>query len=567
MVGFEESGRRNEHPVASQSDPVVLEINRLQNQLKDKKRELGAAQSEIKALKATDAAKDRALEELENDVDKLDERLRVAENLLEQKNLEISRLVTEKKDALAAQCAAEATLRRVYASHKDSDSIRIESFIAPLEAENKIYRNEIAALQEDKKTLERLTKSKELALLEAEKILESALERALIVEEVQNENIDLRRQIEICLEENKILDKTNRQKVVEVEKLSQTVRELEEAILAAGSAANTIRDCQRQISEQNEEKRVLERELARARVAANRVAAVVANEWKDESERVMPVKQWLEERRLLQAEMQRLRDKLTVSERAAKAETQLKEKLQLRLKTLEDGLKRVVTPCASTKTDKPNQLLGLFSGKVVQRKRSSSQPRASRASPLQQPNGNDAGAGDLKRTSSFRTDASAQNLVMRNLWATRCKVADPDTPPKEAVEEKTVIQPSKSTEEVVSASADIEAKKGENQEAETNGNGRPDGEDMVSGFLYDRLQKEVINLRKLFEAKECELNSKDEEIKNLTRKVDALTKSIEVESRKIKREFFAKEKEAALSKSDENKSNRNLNLSKRSGNV
>lgn len=57
---------------------------------------------------------------------------------------------------------------------------------------------QIAALQEDKKALERLTKSKETALLEAERILRSALERALIVEEVQNHNYELKRQIEIC---------------------------------------------------------------------------------------------------------------------------------------------------------------------------------------------------------------------------------------------------------------------------------------------------------------------------------------------------------------------------------
>lgn len=59
--------------------------------------------------------------------------------------------------------------------------------------------SQIITLQEDKKAMERLTKSKESALLEAERILRSALERALIVEEVQNENFDLRRQIEICL--------------------------------------------------------------------------------------------------------------------------------------------------------------------------------------------------------------------------------------------------------------------------------------------------------------------------------------------------------------------------------
>ena len=47
-----------------------------------------------------------------------------------------------------------------------------------------------------------------------------------------------------------------------------------------------------------EEKRTLERELARTRVSANRVATVVANEWKDD--KVMPVKQWLEERKFIQ---------------------------------------------------------------------------------------------------------------------------------------------------------------------------------------------------------------------------------------------------------------------------
>lgn len=50
-------------------------------------------------------------------------------------------------------------------------------------------------------------------------------------------------------EENRILDKTNRQKVAEVEKLSQTICELEESILAGGGAANAIRDFQRQMSE------------------------------------------------------------------------------------------------------------------------------------------------------------------------------------------------------------------------------------------------------------------------------------------------------------------------------
>ena len=45
------------------------------------------------------------------------------------------------------------------------------------------------------------------------------------------------------------MDKMHRQKVAEVEKLSQTVRELEEAVLAGGAAANAVRDYQRKVQE------------------------------------------------------------------------------------------------------------------------------------------------------------------------------------------------------------------------------------------------------------------------------------------------------------------------------
>jgi len=43
----------------------------------------------------------------------------------------------------------------------------------------------------------------------------------------------------------------HRQKVAEVEKLTQTVRELEEAVLAGGAAANAVRDYQRKVQEMN----------------------------------------------------------------------------------------------------------------------------------------------------------------------------------------------------------------------------------------------------------------------------------------------------------------------------
>lgn len=42
-----------------------------------------------------------------------------------------------------------------------------------------------------------------------------------------------------------------RQKVAEVEKLTQTVFELEEAVLAGGAAANAVREYQRKVQEIN----------------------------------------------------------------------------------------------------------------------------------------------------------------------------------------------------------------------------------------------------------------------------------------------------------------------------
>ncbi|KAL4343989.1 hypothetical protein AHAS_Ahas11G0133500 [Arachis hypogaea] len=105
-------------------------------------------------------------------------------------NLKMKKLRDEKKCALATQYAAEATLRRVHANQKDDDSLPIDSIIAPFEAEIKIYKNE---------------------------------------------------------EENKIREKTHCQKILEVEKLSQTIQE--ETILASGATTNAIRDYQRRISE------------------------------------------------------------------------------------------------------------------------------------------------------------------------------------------------------------------------------------------------------------------------------------------------------------------------------
>ncbi|KAL6867382.1 hypothetical protein ACP4OV_015406 [Aristida adscensionis] len=428
------------------SDPVVDELNRLENLLREKERELGHAYSEIKGLKVTDALKDKAIAELSKELKKQDEKIRILEKQLEQKNLDVKRLSNERKEALSAQFAAEATLRRLHSSQKDEEAVPFDAIIAPLESDIKKYRHEIAVLQDDNKALERHLKFKEAALVEAGNILRSALERALIVEDVQNQNIELKKQMEIYHEENKLLEKNNRQKVLEIEKLSHTISELEESILATGDVANAVNFYQNQVAKLKEEKKTLERELARAKVYVNRVAATAANEWKDDSDRLMPVKRWLDERRLLQGEIQRLRDKLTIAEKSAKIEAQLNDKLKRRLKSLEEDMRNNETPKSSAKeinkrvtpkrsTSQPRTHSTARvphqtpSSEAIERRRPTSQPRASMAGKvLKQPNPETEPAEKtriVKRSDSPRARTAVGKVdrpVKNHLWAPRSKM-------------------------------------------------------------------------------------------------------------------------------------------------
>ncbi|KAJ8551780.1 hypothetical protein K7X08_021795 [Anisodus acutangulus] len=83
------------------------------------------------------------------------------------------------------------------------------------------------------------------------------------------------------------------------------------------------------------------------------------------------------------------------------------------------------------------------------------------------------------------------------------------------------------------------------------GSSESNDNDMVSGFLYDRLQKEVLCSRKFCETKESALNTKDEEIKMLMKKIETLYKAIEVESRKMKSEAAIREKYLVSTKTDD----------------
>ncbi|KAK1651845.1 hypothetical protein QYE76_069650 [Lolium multiflorum] len=430
------------------SDPVVDELNRLENLLREKERELGHTYSEVKGLKVTDVLKDKAIAELSKELKKQDEKLRSLEKQLEQKNLDVKRLCNERKEALSAQFAAEASLRRIHSSQKDEEVVPFDAIIAPLESDIKKYRHEIAVLQDDKKALERHLKLNEAALIEAGDILRSALERALIVEDVQNQNIELKKQMEIYHEENMLLEKSNRQKVLEIEKLTHTVGELEESILAAGDVANAVHFYQNQATRLNEEKKTLERELARAKVYVNRVATTTANEWKDDANKLMPVKRWLEERRHLQGEIQRLRDKITIAERSAKVEAQINDKLKRRLKSLEEGMgtektntpaneaNRKGTPKRSTSqprqphTPRMSQQPASLEG-AVDKRRPTSQPRATMAGKvLKQPNSDSEPAEKVRSVKQpdsprVRPAAARKERPVRNLlWATSKVTSD-----------------------------------------------------------------------------------------------------------------------------------------------
>ncbi|XP_002525998.3 microtubule-associated protein 70-2 [Ricinus communis] len=527
------------------SDPVKVELNRLENEVRDKDRELGEAQAEIKALRLSERLREKAVEELTDELSKVEEKLKLTESLLESKNLEIKKINDEKKASMAAQFAAEATLRRVHAAQKDDDMPPIEAILAPLEAELKLARQEIAKLQDDNKALDRLTKSKEAALLEAERTVQVALAKASMVDDLQNKNQELMKQIEICQEENKILDKMHRQKVAEVEKLTQTVRELEEAVLAGGAAANAVRDYQRKVQEMNEERKTLDRELARAKVTANRVATVVANEWKDANDKVMPVKQWLEERRFLQGEMQQLRDKLAITERAAKSEAQLKEKYHLRLKVLEESLRGSSSntrsmPEGRSTSNGPSrrQSLGgadnfskFTSNGFLSKRTPTSQLRSSLSSNsvLKHAKGTsksfDGGTRSLDRGSRALLNGSSPN----------CSFNQP-------------CDETKDTEAANMWKGNSDEKPVEFPVTET--------EDTVPGVLYDLLQKEVVALRKAGHEKDQSLKDKDDAIEMLAKKVETLTKAMEVEAKKMRREVAAMEKEVAAMRVEKEHENR-----------
>ncbi|RRT53693.1 hypothetical protein B296_00042912, partial [Ensete ventricosum] len=255
------------------SDPVRVELNRLENEVRgatklcwlalrtefclhfswcaDKDRELSEAQSEIKALRLSERAREKAVEEVSRFCF-------MFPSYFHFKDLHFMHLAVH-LCCYTFQDEINSPYSRKFGTRKPRNFEDVSP--KPLILINATSHLQNAKLQDDNRALDRLTKSKEAALLEAERTVQIALAKASLVDDLQNKNQDLMKQIEICQEEMKILD----------------------------------------------------RELARAKVTANRVAVVVANEWKDASDKVMPVKQWLEERRFMQLRLKVLEEGLRIS--------------------------------------------------------------------------------------------------------------------------------------------------------------------------------------------------------------------------------------------------------------
>jgi hypothetical protein len=108
--------------------------------------------------------------------------------------------------------------------------------------------------------------------------------------------------------------------------------------------------------------------------------------------------------------------------------------------------------------------------------------------------------------------SSTENVLNKGIWASRNKFSDSGEKENE-MQVNTGMNLNKCDGEReagnVKTSVDVD------EDSKSNSCNDFGSNDVVSGFLYDKLQKEVINLRKSCETKDSNLLTKDEEIKVL----------------------------------------------------
>ena len=105
----------------------------------------------------------------------------------------------------------------------------------------------------------------------------------------------------------------------------------------------------------------------------------------------------------------------------------------------------------------------------------------------------------MEKVNSLANHLSRENIGKKSLWAS--KTISTDRSGKENSELIAYPDMNSEVSKEISSAAEADMKNGARSE------------DVVSGFLYDQLQKEVINLRKRCQAKDDVLNAKEEENK------------------------------------------------------
>lgn len=257
----------------------------------------------------------------------------------------------------------------------------------------------------------------------------------------------------------------------------------------------------------------------------------------------------------------------------------------MRLKTLEEGLKHAPTfsmnSNGSPKNGKSSNFFGILSTNTRMIKRSASQPRASTItkSSMQMTDEKQDSRERRPVNSLKKRSTSGESLLKKGLWASRNKVIDSGEKENAEMNKNAMVDNEICNNDEVRETENIKDKIVGNKEMKGLEIADIDTEDVVSGFLYDKLQKEVINLRKSCDLKDSTLNSKDDEIKvsyrqsvcacvcisenveslqryicsfqMLMKKIDTLNRAIEVESRKMKREAATREKDSTIIKADE----------------
>nr|XP_016448109.1 PREDICTED: microtubule-associated protein 70-2-like [Nicotiana tabacum] len=242
--------------------------------------------------------------------------------------------------------------------------------------------------------------------------------------------------------------------------------------------------------------------------------------------------------------MQQLRDKLAITERAAKSEAQLKEKYHLRLKVLEDTLRSTstgarTTPDGRSSSNGPSRRQSLGGAENISKLTSN---------------------GFLpKRSPSFQLRSSGASTVLKHAKGTSKSF---DGGSRSLDRTKNLLNgtgPNFNSSKSCDGTKDNETVNSSwkaNQDEKHNDSQVTGTEDTVPGVLYDLLQKEVIALRKAGHEKDQSLNDKDDAIEMLAKKVETLTKAMEVEAKKMRREVAAMEKEVSAMRVEKQQENR-----------